>query len=80
MKDILEKATVQILPGYRTMLWFFVALGVIAFVVGLASGNAERTWQAYLINAVFWGGISFAGVMLSVIVGMFGFFRFKRWL
>ena len=33
----------------------------------LASGDAERTWQAYLINAVFWGGISFAGVMLSVI-------------
>ena len=34
MKDILDKATVQIRPGWRTLLWFLVALGVITFVVG----------------------------------------------
>ncbi|MBI3992854.1 MAG: molybdopterin oxidoreductase, partial [Candidatus Lambdaproteobacteria bacterium] len=32
-----------------------------------ATGSAERTWQAFLINTVFWGGLAQAGVMLSVI-------------
>lgn len=67
MKEILEQSNLRLTNGWRIMLWVLVALGVVMFAYGLASGAAERTWQAFLINTVFWGGISFAGVMLSVI-------------
>jgi hypothetical protein len=67
MKDILERSTLRLPSGWKWLLAVFAALGVIAFVVGLASGNAERTWQAFLINTMFWGGMAQAGVMLSVI-------------
>lgn len=67
MKDILQRSNIQIGSGWRLMLWAFVAAGLIMFIVGLASGGAERTWEALLINVVFWGGMAQAGVMLSVI-------------
>jgi len=49
------------------LLWAFVIAGVSMFIVGLAMGSAERTWEALLINVMFWGGMAQAGVMLSVI-------------
>jgi hypothetical protein len=67
MKDILEQSTLRLRPGWKTALWLFVGLGLVMFIVGLASGQAARTWQAFLINTVFWGGLAQAGVMLSVI-------------
>ena len=67
MKDILEQSTLRLRPGWKTALWLFVALGVVMFIVGVASGQATRTWQAFLINTLFWGGLAQAGVMLSVI-------------
>lgn len=67
MKDILEQSTLRLRPGWKTALWLFVALGLVMFIVGLASGQATRTWQAFLINTLFWGGLAQAGVMLSVI-------------
>jgi hypothetical protein len=67
MKEILEQSTLRLRPGWRTALWLLVGLGIIMFIVGLASGQAQRTWQAFLINTLFWGGLAQAGVMLSVI-------------
>lgn len=67
MKDILAHSTPQLAAGWRAILWIFVAAGVAMFILGLAMGSAERTWQAFLINTVFWGGLAQAGVMLSVI-------------
>ena len=67
MKDILERSTLQLASGWRVLLWVLVAAGVLMFIVGLAMGSAERTWEALLINVVFWGGMAQAGVMLSVI-------------
>ncbi len=67
MKDILEQSNLQLPSGWRIALWVMVALGVLMFVIGLATGDAERTWQAFLINTLYWGGAAFAGVMLSVI-------------
>ncbi len=67
MKDILERSTLRLPPGWKALLWIFVALGVLMFVVGLASGSAQRTWQAFLINTLFWGGMAQGGVMLAVI-------------
>jgi hypothetical protein len=67
MKDILERSNLQLSSGWKMLLWLLVALGVLMFIVGLATGEAERTWQAFLINTMFWGGMSFAGVLFSVI-------------
>ncbi len=67
MKDILERSNFQLAPGWRIALWVFVLAGMLMFIIGLATGAAERTWEAFLINTVFWGGMAQAGVMLSVI-------------
>jgi hypothetical protein len=67
MKEILEQSTLRVRGGWLAVLWGLVALGVLMFIIGLTSGAAARTWQAFLINTVFWGGVAQAGVMLSVI-------------
>ena len=67
MKEILERSNIQLGSGWRMLLWGFVIAGVLMFIIGLAMGSAERTWEALLINVVFWGGMAQAGVMLSVI-------------
>ena len=67
MKAILEQAVVQLPKGRQNVLWAVAGTGVLAFVVGLATGSAERVWEALLLNTVFWGGIAQVGIMLSVI-------------
>ncbi len=67
MNEILERSNLQLRAGWRVTLWLFVVVGVLMFIVGLATGSAERTWEAFLLNTVFWGGMAQAGVMLSVI-------------
>jgi len=53
MKDILEQSNLQLAFGWRMLLWLLVGLGVLMFIIGLATGDAERTWQAFLINTMF---------------------------
>ena len=67
MNEILERSNIQLGGGWRIVLWIFVVIGALMFIIGLAIGDAERTWEAFLINTVFWGGMAQAGVMLSVI-------------
>ncbi|MDH5750809.1 MAG: molybdopterin oxidoreductase [Deltaproteobacteria bacterium] len=67
MKEILEQSNLRLTNGWRMALWAMVALGVAMFIAGLVSGAAQRTWQAFLINTTYWGGMAQAGVMLSVI-------------
>ena len=67
MKEILERSSLQLPSGWKVLLWVFVLAGVLMFIIGLTIGSAERTWEALLINVVFWGGLAQAGMMLSVI-------------
>ncbi len=39
--------------------------GVLTFFVALFTGHAQRAWQAYLVNFVFWTGIAQCGVIFS---------------
>ncbi|MGH9787230.1 MAG: hypothetical protein ACRD4U_00830 [Candidatus Acidiferrales bacterium] len=41
--------------------------GAVAFIVGATGGAAQRAWQIYLVNYVFWTGIAVAGVVLTAI-------------
>lgn len=67
MKEILEQSNLQLAGGWKAFLWVLVVLGVLMFIIGLTTGAAERTWQAFLINTIFWGGIAQSGVILAVI-------------
>jgi hypothetical protein len=42
-----------------------LAAGIITFAVALATGQAQRAWQAYLLNFLFWTGIAQCGVIFS---------------
>ena len=52
--------------------WLFLAgalflIGAVSFVVGISGQQAQRVWQAYLVNFVFWFGLA-AGSILFVAV------------
>jgi hypothetical protein len=54
-------------------LWVFyilVAIGVAAFIFGLASQHPERAWQAYLINFLLWSAIAQGAVLFSAVMHM----------
>ncbi len=53
--------------------WIFivlVAIGVVTFIVGLASEHPERAWQAYLINFLLWSAIAQGAVLFSTVMHM----------
>ena len=70
MKDIAEKSLFQIPENLKRFLWLLVIIGVGMFIAGLTIGGEDsvvRTWQAFLINTVFWAGIAHSGILFSVI-------------
>ena len=69
MKTILEKSGFEISQTPKRVLMSFVVLAILAFVGGLLFGDQDivlRSWQILLINTVFWGGLSQAGVIWAV--------------
>ena len=70
MKDIAERSLFKIPASFKGIFGVFILLGVGMFVTGLVSeeeNNVLRTWQAFLINTVFWAGIAHSGIFFSVI-------------
>ncbi len=67
MKALLERTSFQLSGSIKGMLFLFVAIGAVAFIVGLLSGHPEKAWQALLINTIFFGSISFGGLAFSLI-------------
>jgi len=68
MKDIAEKSLFVIPEKIKRLLWLFIILGAGMFIAGLLTGgenSALRTWQAFLINTVFWAGIAHAGIFFQ---------------
>jgi hypothetical protein len=48
------------------MAWAgLAAVGAIAFVWGLAAGDAPRVWSMYLVNVVFWSGLAVTGPAIA---------------
>jgi hypothetical protein len=49
-----------------TILWgILAALGGLAFVVGVFSGDAAGVWSIYLVNLVFWSGLAVTGPAIA---------------
>lgn len=70
MKELLDKSGFEIPGSVRMGLWTLVALGVLWFIIAVATGDQEgleQTWGALLINVMFWGGLAQAGVIWAVI-------------
>jgi hypothetical protein len=42
-----------------------VALGIAGFVLAMATGSAQRVWEAFLVNLLFWMGIAQGGICVS---------------
>ena len=53
-------------PRLKTISLFLAVLGVLVFVVGIATGN-DRAWHAWHVNWLFFTVIASAGVMLSAV-------------
>jgi hypothetical protein len=47
------------------VLAVLVALGALSFVVALASGSASSAWAVFLVNLLFWSGLSAAGPAIA---------------
>lgn len=50
-------------------------LGAAAFLYGVSGDLAVRAWQAYLVNYVFWAGLSFGAVLFAAVLNM----SYARW-
>jgi Ni/Fe-hydrogenase subunit HybB-like protein len=49
-----------------TIVWgVLAALGAIAFVLGIASGESAAVWSIYLVNLVFWSGLAVTGPAIA---------------
>jgi Ni/Fe-hydrogenase subunit HybB-like protein len=44
------------------------AAGAVAFGVGVSGDHALRAWQAYLVNFVFWTGLSSGALLFSAVL------------
>jgi Ni/Fe-hydrogenase subunit HybB-like protein len=59
------------IPRAWTIILALLALaGLIAFSLGISGAQSQRAWQAYLINFVYWTGLSFGAVLFVAILNM----------
>ena len=69
-RDEIYKEIMAAGPGASRRMWVLVCsvlvlIGVGTFLVGIFGSQAQRAWQAYLINFLFWTGLAFGTVLLS---------------
>jgi len=59
-------------PHPRLMVLFalMVFLGAAVFVAGVTGAQAQRAWQAYLVNFVFWTGMAAGCLLFSAILSV----------
>ena len=66
-----DTKTMQINQTKASWVFFaLIAIGVVTFVIGLASSHPERAWQAYLINFLLWSAIAQGAVLFSAVMHM----------
>jgi len=59
------------IPRSWMLLFASLALGgAIAFLAGASGPDSLRAWQAFLINYVFWTGLSFGAVLFVAVLNM----------
>jgi len=59
------------IPRVWMILFAVLALaGAAAFLLGISGPQSLRAWQAYLVNYVFWTGLSFGAVLFVAVLNM----------
>jgi hypothetical protein len=63
--------TAPAIPRTWTIILTLLALaGLIAFSLGISGAQSQRAWQAFLINFVYWTGLSFGAVLFVAVLNM----------
>jgi len=65
-----HQAISRISPVWTVLFALLALIGVIVFLLGIYGPHSQRAWQAYLINYVFWTGLSFGAVLFVAILNM----------
>jgi hypothetical protein len=52
----------------KILLYLLLIPGVVVFILGALKNGDLRIWQVYLVNLLFWGGLSQAGVTVSALL------------
>jgi len=60
----------QIPRGWMILFAVLALAGVGAFLAGIGGPQSLRVWQAYLVNYVFWTGLSFGAVLFVAVLNM----------
>jgi len=70
VEDVFKKISVKI-PGRLISLGIlFLIIGTITMVYSIFNGNQSRTWGIFLVNFLFFTGISQAGLVFSAVLRM----------
>src|SRR5208283_659816 len=56
--------------AWTIILALLAFVGLVAFCLGISGAQAQRAWQAYLINFVYWTGLSFGAVLFVAVLNM----------
>ena len=51
--------------GIIVALIVALALGIVGFILAMATGSSQRVWEAFLVNLLFWMGIAQGGIAVS---------------
>ena len=55
-------------PTARLVLGGLVAVGALAFVLGVWLGPSQRVWGIFLVNLLFWSGLAATGPALAGMI------------
>lgn len=67
MQAVLEQTSFKLSRLWRNLFILMAVVGAVAFIFGVTSQQPRFTWQALLVNTLFFGGISCGGLIFSVI-------------
>ena len=45
-------------------------VGAVSFIMGISGPQAQRVWQAYLVNFVFWFGMAAGSILFVAVLNM----------
>ena len=63
-------APARISRGWMILFAALALAGAAAFLLGIGGPHPLRAWQAYLVNYVFWTGLSFGAVLFVAVLNL----------
>lgn len=67
LEESFRKIPQRIPRGALYLLGGLLAVGILTFLVGIYGPQPGRAWQIYLVNFLFWLGISQSGVIFAAV-------------